>query len=226
MHFIDIWLGNLALDEKDLGKLHNLLDKHEQQRASTFTLKVMRDRYVATHGLLRTILANYLNTNPAGLQFTVGEYGKPSLSTQQLYFNLSHTADRLAIVASDLEQIGIDIEQIKPRSSLIQLAERCFSTNELAVWRSLPEHEQQPAFYQLWTQKEAFVKAIGRGIALGLDQCEIDVSTAQFAKLPSEYGLPQDWRIIQLQLEMGFCGAVVAPNVEFPIKQSRIDTLI
>ncbi len=226
MHFVDIWLGNMALDAKDLGKLHDLLDKHEQQRANTFTLQVIRDRYVATRGLLRTILANYLNTDPTGLQFAVGEYGKPTLCSQQLYFNLSHTADSLAIVASDLEHIGIDIEQNMPRSSLFQLAERCFSAKEFATWRLLPETQRQMAFYQIWTQKEAFVKAVGRGIALGLDQCEVSLSAAQLDKVPTEYGLAQDWRIIELSLEQGLCGAVVAPNAELLIKQSSMENLI
>lgn len=226
MHFVDIWLGNLALDAEDLDKLHGLLDQHEQQRAGKFTLQVIRNRYVATRGLLRMILANYLNTDPAGLQFAVGEHGKPTLCDRQLYFNLSHTADNLAIVASDLEHIGIDIEQIKPRSSLKQLAERCFSATEFADWRLLPETQRQLTFYQLWTQKEAFVKAVGRGIALGLDQCEVNLSAAQFEKVPTEYGLAQHWRIIELSLEHDFCGAVVVPNVELLIKQNSIDSLI
>ena len=226
MHFVDIWLGTLALDAEALSKLHDTLDQDEQQRAEKFTLQVIRDRFVATRGLLRTILAAYLNTDPTGLQFAIGEYGKPTLFDHQLYFNLSHTADSLAIVTSNLEHIGIDIEQIKPRDSLYQLAERCFSATELAAWRLLPKTQQQRAFYQLWTQKEAFVKAVGRGIALGLDQCEINISTTQLIKIPTEYGLANDWRITELSLEQDFCGAVVTPNVELLIKRRSIETLI
>ena len=226
MHFVDIWLGSLALDAENLASMHSLLDKHEQQRARSLNLQIFRDRYVATRGLLRTILASYLNTNPTSLQFAIGEYGKPTLCEQNLYFNLSHTADSLAIVTSDLEHIGIDIEQNTPRSSLQQLAERCFSSAEFSAWHRLPKTQQQLVFYQLWTQKEAFVKAVGRGIALGLDQCEVNISTSQFINVPPEYGFPKDWRIIQPSLQQNFCGAVVAPNVECLVKQNSIETLI
>ena len=226
MHFLDIWLGNLVLDAENLDKLLRLLNRQEQERAESFTLPGIRDKYIATRGLLRIVLADYLNNDPASLQFTVGEYGKPTLTDRSLYFNLSHTADRLAIVTSDLEHIGIDIEQIKPRTSLAQLAERCFSATELADWRYLPETRRQQAFYQLWTQKEAFVKAVGRGIALGLEQCEVKVLAAEFVKVPQEYGLAQHWRIIELCLERDFCGAVVAPNVELVIKQHNINNLL
>jgi 4'-phosphopantetheinyl transferase len=222
-HFVDIWQGNLALDVQSLDKLIVLLDQQELARARAFKLPAVRDRFVATRGLLRTILARYLQVDPAGLQFTAGEYGKPALSAEQLYFNLSHTADSLVIVVSDLENIGVDIERIKPRSSLPQLARRCFSKAEFNAWHLFSESQRQQVFYKLWTQKEAFVKAVGRGVALGLDRCEVDLAGSGFLKVPQEYGLAENWRIIEFFLNQDLCGAVVAPNVEFVPSLRRID---
>ena len=224
MQYVDIWLGGLPNDEAILKSYAKLLDEGEQARAEAFANPVVRGRFIAVRGLLRQVLSQYLDVTPAGLQFASGEFGKPALVGHNLHFNLSHSEDRLAIAVSGLENVGIDIEQIKPRNSLSELANRCFSAAEFAVWSALPDTRQQQVFFQLWTKKEAFVKAVGRGIALGLDQCEIKMPLGlEFEKIPQAYGSAGDWKIVELSPDAGFCGALVAPNVEFAIRECRLE---
>lgn len=218
MHFVDIWQGALTEDHGILQGFAELMDKNEQTKAASFKNSMLRDRYIAVRGLLRVTLAHYLATDPATLQFSFGKHGKPALIGHQLYFNLSHSANTLAVAISDQDNIGVDIEQIKQRNGLQEIAERCFSKLELNHWNRLPESLQHQAFYQLWTKKEAFVKAVGHGIALGLSECEVDLSEGlSFVQVPGEYGSAKDWKIVELSIDAGFCGALVLPNQDFAI---------
>lgn len=183
----------------------------------------MRDRYIATRGLLRQTLAVYLPTDPASLSFAIGPYGKPELVGGGLHFNLSHSADTLLIAVANFADIGIDIEQIKSRSSLLELARRCFSGYELKAWQALPDDQQLESFYRVWTKKEAFVKAVGRGIALGVEQCEVDLQQGgKLLAVPAEYGVAGDWAINELPVDEGACAALVTANCEFSLRRHRL----
>lgn len=224
MSFVDIRLGVLPTNPSLSDRYAGLLDQQELDKAETFNNPLMRSQYIAVRGLLRSILAEYLPAKPGDLQFTYGEYGKPALLGHDLNFNLSHTSGKLAIAVSDLKHIGVDIEEIRSRKALSELAKRCFSTREFSAWNCLPASQQLQTFYRLWTKKEAFVKAVGRGIALGLVQCEIDMQSGlDFVNIPQGYGQAQDWKIIELAAEPGFCGALVVPNVIFTLRQYRLD---
>ena len=226
MHFVDIWQGALPMNPGRLNSLTSLLHEDEKEKAKTFKIPLLRDRYIAVRGLLRLVLADYLDIEPIELQFVTGEHGKPALIYHQLYFNLSHSSDLLAIAVSDLQDIGIDIEQIKPRKGLHDIAKRCFSKLELYHWSQLQENQQKQLFYQLWTKKEAFVKALGHGISLGLAECEIDLTDgSSFSKLPHGCGSINDWKIVELPIWPDICGALVTPNVEHSIKQFTLDSI-
>jgi 4'-phosphopantetheinyl transferase len=215
MHFIEIRLGSLPTDAAIVEHLQTLLDADELRRAASFKNPVSKQRYIAVRGLLRRTLAEYLDRDAASLGFTTHAHGKPVLIGTPLHFNLSHSADKLAIAVSTVGEVGVDIEQIRPRPGLEEIARRCFSSQEFSVWQATPEPERQTLFYRLWTKKEAFVKAVGRGLALGLELCELDMTTGQsFLHIPAEYGEAADWQVQELVLEQdgfaGFCGAVVA----------------
>jgi Phosphopantetheinyl transferase len=60
-------------------------------------------------------------------------------------------------------QIGVDIEVCRERVNLDALAEKCFSDSELRQWQQLESEDKKVTFYRIWTRKESFVKAVGRG---------------------------------------------------------------
>lgn len=223
-HFLRILQGEIPTNAGKLQYFAGLMNKQERDKASAIKHPLMRDRYIAVRGLLRTVLAGYLDVGPNTLSFAYGEYGKPYLVGYTLYFNLSHSADKLVIAISDLPEIGVDIEQAKSRLNLEAVAQRCFSVGEFSVWSRLPEAEMLPFFYRLWTRKEAFVKAVGRGLALGLDQCEVDTDNgARFVKVPERFGQAKDWRIIELPAGQDVYGAVVAPKAEYAVRYGGLD---
>ncbi|MGZ4957701.1 MAG: 4'-phosphopantetheinyl transferase family protein [Methylomonas sp.] len=219
-HFVDVWSGHLTLETERLKSLADVMSDSEREKAQAFKLPLMRDRYMAARVLIRQTLACYLQTDPASLQFEAGEYGKPCLTSGSLHFNISHTGDFLLIAVGDFPDIGVDMESIKPRSSMDSLARRCFSDREFDCWRQLRAEQQLRAFYRLWTKKEAFVKAVGRGIALGLDQCEVEMEEGgQLLAIPAEYGPANAWKVVELTVAADACVALVAPDCGFVLRE-------
>ncbi|MCK9609130.1 MAG: 4'-phosphopantetheinyl transferase superfamily protein [Methylomonas sp.] len=225
--FVDVWQGSLSVEPEIMAGMLGSLSETEQQKAAAFKLPVMRQRYITVRFLLRNTLANYLQTKPRALQFQVDSYGKPFLACGSLHFNISHTADILMIAVANFADIGIDVEVIKPRGSLDSLAARCFSMRELHDWQQLPPEHRSVAFYSLWTKKEAFVKAVGRGIGLGLEQCEVDLqSDGQLRAIPAEYGLATDWKITELSIDPSARAALANRNCKFSLRHLMLVTAL
>lgn len=119
-----------------------------------------------------------------GLSFdttiAVGEKGKPYfLYNENLHFSISHTKSHIAIALHDKE-IGIDIENT--RKCNLNLAKRYFHSEEYIYLSSLPKEEQDEAFTKIWTQKEAFVKCTGEGIAGGFNKFSVIVDSSTIDK--------------------------------------------
>jgi len=211
---ISIWHGKLSATEDACRRYWPLLDAAEQIRAGQYTNALPRHRYVEARGLLRWVLARYLNQLPATINIQTAEHGKPYLADcPEWTFNLSHTGDTLVIAVAQACRVGIDIELCKPRDSLPRLVTKCFSDSEAAYWHTLDDGDKTAAFYRIWTAKEAFVKATGRGIALGLNQCVTDpCHPDQFARLPPAYRPTEQWRIVDLAFaaKPGLRGALVS----------------
>lgn len=219
-HFVDIRFGRMSDFAERQDEFLGCLSGDERERSRGIKRDIARDRYVISRGLLRQTLAEYVACAPAELQFAVGLHGKPFLSGHELYFNLSHSGDSLLLAVSDLQAIGVDIETVRDRDNLPGIAERSFSAAELAYWQALPEAERVSAFFRLWTIKEAFVKAVGRGIALGLASCEVDVAGFRgFSCIPQEYAPAVAWSVRELELAASAKAALVAPNSEFAIRE-------
>ena len=140
------------------------------------------------------------------------EFGKPFLPDHpELSFNMSHSGDILAIAISSKCQLGIDIECYKARDTWEGLVKKCFASEEADYWYRLANTERSHAFYQFWVKKEAFVKAVGKGITLGLNQCVVNPDDlSSFLRVPETAGLADKWQIYPLGLSANEFGAVVS----------------
>ncbi len=208
---IKYWYGDIGIEEGENAYQWHLLDEYEQQRANDMGNAQLRRRYISTHARLRELLGKVVNVNPAQLRIHRTQYGKPYLADYpEVAFNLSHTNSTLAVaIAYDCE-LGIDIELCKPRVNLASLAKKCFGKEELDYWQGLPEIGRALAFYRFWTRKEAFIKAAGRGIALGLNRCVINPSRLdEFLDIPGEFGAAADWQILEIGTDEAIVGALV-----------------
>jgi len=208
---IQIWHGNIAASHAHYQDYWRVLDAAEQAHAEKMKNDLLSKRYVEVHGRLRKVLAQALNKRPEKINIKKAEHGKPYLpDTPELAFNLSHSASTLVIALGWDCRLGVDIEVCKPRSSLAGLVDKCFAEEESTYWNTLPEAQKTLAFYRFWTRKEAFVKATGHGISLGLNQCVINPENqAEFLRVPSEYGQASTWHVQDIALGQGVCSALV-----------------
>jgi 4'-phosphopantetheinyl transferase len=209
---VEIWHGKVTAGDAHYQTYWRVLDKTEQTQARKLKNALLHKRYVEIHGRLRNLLAQMLNQSPEKIRIKKAEHGKPYLADYpELAFNLSHSADRLIIAVSWNCQLGVDIEICKQRINLPGLVEKCFAEEESAYWTKLPETQKILEFYRFWTRKEAFVKATGRGIASGLNQCVINPENpTEFLRIPDNFGKASAWHGLDIDLEQEICCAVVA----------------
>ncbi len=232
-NFVDLWHGNILFEDKQAedinsDRLLNLnewsfLNDGEKQKALSFARPDLQYKYIKTRAELKKILATYLKLDAQQVVIQIGEYGKPFVAETPVFFNLSHTGDQLLIAVSNTGEIGVDIEKIKDRKNLHGLAGKCFSEQECAYWHSLSEQQKQTMFYHFWVAKEAFVKAVGRGLALGLNLCVVNpAQPTGFLSLPAGCGEPEDWKITGIKIDQHHASAVVTVNTEFTLNQIEI----
>lgn len=209
---VELWHGKVTVEDANYQAYWCVLDEAEQNQARKFKNVLLRQRYVEIHGRLRKILAQRLNQSPEKINIKKTGHGKPYLPEHpELAFNLSHTADRLIIAVGWNCQLGVDIEICKQRINLSGLVDKCFAEEEAGYWSKLPETEKNREFYRFWTRKEAFVKATGHGIALGLNHCVINpVNPTEFLRVPDICGQASEWHVLDIDLQEGIYSALAA----------------
>ena len=167
---VHAWYSTLeALGEK-LGSLTKLLDAQEHARADRFRFTSDRARFILGHGLLRIVLGRYLDHSPGSLVLRRGEFGKPFLDGHPIHFNLSDTKDAV-LVALARQPIGADIETLDRRTDHEGVAEHYFTSREVKSIADAVDGKRR--FLELWTRKEAVLKASGVGIMDDLHSLEV-----------------------------------------------------
>jgi 4'-phosphopantetheinyl transferase len=127
-----------------------------------------------------------------------------------LHFNLSHSNGvALFAFARDYE-IGVDIEKVRDIAEMEQIAIGFFSPKEYRFFRELPENMKKEAFFNCWTRKEAFIKAIGAGLSYPLNKFDVSLAPGQPARLMEIEGNSKAisrWCIQELKPTIGFVAA-------------------
>lgn len=145
-----------------------LLDAGEQARYRRLLDPADRHRYLAAHALLRITLSRYAAPGPAAWRFSPGTHGRPEIvnpGLASLRFNLTHTEGLVGCVLCGESACGIDAEARSPRHKLPGIARRMFSVREYRELQALDGALAIDYFYTHWTLREAYVKALGIGIA-------------------------------------------------------------
>lgn len=164
------WFGTLASLEDRMERYHALLDEEERARADRFRFAKDRDRYILGHGLLRETLGRYLGRPAQDLELLRGEFGKPFLEAHPVHFNLSDTKDAV-LVALAHRPIGADIETMHRQTDHERVAAHYFTPSEVSGILNAADGKQR--FLELWTRKEAVLKACGVGLMDDLHSLEV-----------------------------------------------------
>jgi 4'-phosphopantetheinyl transferase len=145
-----------------------LLDNEERARAARFIVAEPRRQFVITRGALRLLLAQHLDRPAQALSFATGPHGKPFAvvdgAPSKVEFNVSHSAER-GLIAIAREPVGVDIEFLGRDADFHLVAKGALTAAEQAALQQRTGAERTKLFYRLWTQKEALIKATGRGFA-------------------------------------------------------------
>ena len=181
---VHIWRVSLEQPRATIQQLRQLLSLDEQARGDRFHFESDRQHFVVARGCLRTLLARYLEIAPTKIQFSYVPHGKPRLATstspaQRLNFNLAHSGGFALYAFTQVGEVGVDLEQVRPELTGDDIARRFFSSNEVARLTNLPAALRHEAFFNCWTRKEAFIKGKGIGLSLALDQFDVTLAPTE-----------------------------------------------
>jgi 4'-phosphopantetheinyl transferase len=228
---VHLYYLDLARPPAELEELTALLSPDEKGKASRFQYAHLRRRYIAGRGQLRLLLSRYLDVPPASIAFAYGATGKPGLAGagNALTFNLAHSEDLAVLAFAQNRQIGVDVERLRELPDMQAMAQRYFALPEQAELLTLPAGEQLPAFYRIWTRKEAFVKATGAGLARALTSFVVSCSAAapvvtDLATIGDAHAIV--WTMAHLDPAPGYVGALVVEgdNWQLVVQGDRKDT--
>jgi 4'-phosphopantetheinyl transferase len=156
------------------------LSSDEIDRYRRYLVPEAAQTFLAARVLLRSLLSSYVGLEPAAWRFEANPWGRPHIANRGtpggLFFNLSHKPGFVTCLVGPARDLGVDVEDLSAnRSHLFQIAERFFSPSEAGGLRALPAGRQTQRFYELWTLKEAYIKARGVGLSLGLSRFSFSV---------------------------------------------------
>jgi 4'-phosphopantetheinyl transferase len=222
---IHVWAVALSQPPAQVARFTATLAPEELARAGRFHFDRDRTRFIVGRGWLRTLLGRYLCFAPAQLNFDYGDRGKPRLAgppgADSLHFNLAHSDDLALLAVAQVGSVGVDVEKIRPLSDAEGIADRFFSPSESAGLKALPISQQPAAFFNLWTRKEAWLKATGKGIADSLDQVEVSFladEPARFLRLFGNSKTAKQWTLLELFPAGGFTGALALHALDAQIR--------
>jgi len=154
---------------------YEYLSDNEKSRADRFKQESDYNCFVSVHALLRIELSKILGGKAKSIRLVESENGKPFIQGIDLPFSLSRTKDMFAFVVGHSNQfLGIDIEKIKPEIDFINISRNYFSVKEQQLILSFCDMaHQKRTFFEIWTRKEALLKAIGIGIVTELRDVQV-----------------------------------------------------
>ncbi len=210
---VHLWLASLEPGDAALERLAAWLSTVERLRAGRFRFPRDRRRYVAAHGLLRLLLSRYLSVGAGELRFAEGATGKPGLAgagSGNLRFNLAHSGGLALFAVTRGHEVGVDLERTKRGFDWADLAPKYFSSPERAALAALPHDRRSRVGYEIWTRKEAWVKAIATGLTIALE--DFDVCTSDEPAWIGRSDRPAEadrrWTLRSVEAGDGFSAAV------------------
>jgi len=216
---VDVWRAHLNLQPDQLLPLARCLDEEEQARAGRFHFQRDVVRFRASRGLLRHILARYLGTPPERIRFGYGPMGKPFLLEHPgFHFNLSHADDVLVVGVAHGCRVGVDVERVFSEVVMDDVSRMVLSHPERVVLGRLHDEERLEWFTRLWTRKEAYIKADGRGMSLQLDQIDVSTQSGRVrlrGERPEDWYVCPQWAVRAIPVGSGYTAALAAEGFDW-----------
>jgi 4'-phosphopantetheinyl transferase len=235
------WCASLDVAPETSARLYATLTPDERARSARFQFERDRQRFIVARGVLRALLARYLQTQPGQIRLVYNAFGKPALSsefTNRLTFNLSHSGPParlprwgprsagLALISiATASDVGVDLEYFRAQSDYADIARRFFSAAEVDYLNALPSHLYTEAFFSCWTKKEAYLKACGEGLAIPLNSFSVPLTTDSAHTPVDLYVASKDivpakrWSLYTLRPAPGYAGALAIEGTGWRLRQ-------
>jgi 4'-phosphopantetheinyl transferase len=215
-----VWRASLDQNANVIAHLATLLSQDEYRRAVRHRRPIDRDRFIAGRGILRKIISHYLTLSPSELRFAYNKYGKPAVLYDQndiaISFNLSHSAGLAIYAITRGRVVGIDIEHIREDFATLEIAEHFFSKDEVRSLKAVPTGRRAEAFFNCWSRKEAYIKAIGMGVSYTLDGFTVslvpDIAPA-LLKVDADEREPSRWQMYELKVAEGYAASLIVEKI-------------
>ena len=211
---VHIWYAELS-NPADARTLQSLLSVDEVERANRFRFPEHRRRFRIARGCLRQLLGAYLDVPPQQVRFAYSAEGKPQLSSefsQELSFNVSHSEDLAVLSFANHRKIGVDVEVFRYDVDTEGIPRRFFSDVEQFALAGLHGQQKIEGFFNCWTRKEAYVKAVGLGLSLPLRDFDVSLLPGQPARILAtrpDAKLASQWSVESFYLNEQCAAAVV-----------------
>lgn len=206
---ISVWFARPEMASADeFLQFNRVLDETERSRAGRFHFSEDRRAYVCAHALARCALEQISGVPARALRFRLGAYGKPDVSgfrdENRPRFNLSHTRGLVACAVARNRDLGVDVEQVSPDVDIDALAHQVFAADEVAYLQCLERHARRHAFFGIWTVKEAYIKAVGKGLSIPLQSFSVSLAERSLAigdelHCDPDAGGSEDWNVLVSQ---------------------------
>ena len=223
---VHLWRVGLDVSDAALCRLRGMLSDEETHRSERFRFPVLQRRFAAGRGALRAILAGYLSMEPEKLKFACTAYGKPFLlnSPANIQFNLSHSGG-LMVAAVCLDwSIGVDIEKEDLRLHPLEIAERYFCDREREEIAKADTSARLQVFFQLWTAKEAVLKATSLGLAIELSKLEVGLAPLRVIALEDEAKIHgASWHLVGFRPGDDYSGTLAVAGVPSQLEYRDFD---
>ncbi|MSU51938.1 MAG: 4'-phosphopantetheinyl transferase superfamily protein [Opitutaceae bacterium] len=212
---IDVLWCALRCSEEQLAAKHSLLTSHERARAARFRRDADRAAYIIMRATLRERLAGWLGVTAMEVPLTEAAQGKPVLAMREprWEFNVSHSGEAGLIAFAWDRAVGVDVEAHRANFDSPELGRSYFSSGECAALGRAPASERLRWFFTLWTRKEAFLKATGRGLSFPLDQFSVTAppdEPPRLIEIEGETDSERYWRLWNIDVGPGFSATLAA----------------
>jgi 4'-phosphopantetheinyl transferase len=224
-----IYLYHANLRQTGWWKLVRLLSAEERRRADAFALERDARRFIVSHAVLRTLLGDATGIPPGELSFQKKPGLKPVLAestVQPIHFSLSRS-EELVLIGLASRPLGVDTEWLAKTVDTEAVGDFVLSDREREAFRRLNPSDRQRAFLQCWTQKEAYLKAIGQGLYVSPASVEVSLGPEQAAGLKSVAGdsrAAARWFVDLVEPREGYIGAVAILGDRRQVKLTAFDT--
>ncbi len=220
---LHIWKYVVNETENYPEKTTMTLSKMECEKYESFICRGDAVRFMSNRVFLRKVLSFYVNSEPADLKFEVNNFGKPKLTDSNICFNTSHRNNFLLVAVGRNKEIGIDIEQIINIADIQAFISSYFTSTEINVILKSPKKEQLKSIFALWTLKEAFIKAIGKGLSLDLRQIEMTDYFNSIVKPVNYENKSTPWTIRNIDVDKDYIAAfAVNQNISNLIRMFHV----